>query len=192
MKKKYKQKKNINSLRKILHSRVFQSCLVGLAVLTVILLWVFREHLPTSSKYGYFGIFMANLVASSTLIVPLPGVATVFLGGSLWNPVLVGLVSGLGSMIGEIVGYLAGYGGRRVIADLNRKTWLIHLEGFFRKNGFLTIFLVSLIPNPFFDFIGLLSGALKYPMWKYMLANFMGRSIRNIVIAWTGAKFLPF
>lgn len=190
MKKSKSIEKIIFYLKKIFQSQIFQISLIVFVIVMVVLLWIFREHLPTSPKYGYFGIFMANLIASSTLIIPLPGVATVLLGGSLWNPVLVGLVSGLGSMFGETVGYIAGYGGRKAIRDLNKKTWLIHLERFFRKNGFITIFMVSLIPNPFFDFIGLLSGALKYPLWKYMLANFLGRSIRNIIIAWTGAKFL--
>lgn len=178
--------------KKIFRSKVFQIALVAFVIVVVALLWIFRGSLPTSPKYGYFGIFMANLIASSTLIIPLPGVAAVFLGGSFLSPVLVGLVSGLGSMFGETVGYLAGYGGRKAISKLNRKTWLIHLENFFKKNGFMTIFIVSLIPNPFFDFIGLLSGALKYPLWKYMLSNFLGRSIRNIFIAWTGAKILPY
>ena len=89
-------KEKIYFLKKIFQSQAFQIFLIIIVVIAVILLWVFREYLPTSSKYGYFGIFMANLIASSTLIIPLPGVATVFLGGSLWNPILVGLASGLG------------------------------------------------------------------------------------------------
>lgn len=184
--------KYIRIFEKILNSRFFGLFLFVLITVIIILLWLNKNLLPLSSRYGYFGIFLANLLASSTVIIPLPGAAAVFLGGSLWNPVLVGISAGIGATIGEITGYLAGYGGRNIVMKINKNIWFKYIEKLFQKSGFITILVTSCIPFPFFDLIGMISGAVKYPFWKFLLAVAIGRIIRDIVIAWSGAKILPY
>lgn len=168
---------------------------LGILIATIILLAVIvsqHKSLIALSKWGYLGVFIINFVSSSTVIFPLPGVASVFLGGALWNPVLIGIFSGLGASLGEVFGYLVGYGGRGLLKSWkDGNSWLKGVEDFFHKTGFVTTFIVSLLPIPIFDFIGILAGTLNYPLWKFFLATFLGRLIRNLIIAWSGSKVLP-
>lgn len=160
--------------------------------LLLLLIWSQRKSLIQMPKYGYLGIFVVNFISSSSILLPLPGVASVFLGGALWNPILVGLASGIGATLGELFGFLLGYGGRGLLRTIEHENhWVKRVERFFHKTGFVTIFLFSLLPLPVFDFIGIMSGALNYPLLKFGMATFMGRVIRNILLAWTGAKILP-
>ena len=163
-----------------------------LTIFLILLIWTQKEVFRHLTKLGMLGLFFINLLSSASIFFPLPGVATVFLGGALWSPVLVGVVSGLGAALGELSGYFVGFGGRGIIGTLDyKKNWVIRIEGFFTQNGFVTTLIVALLPLPFFDFIGILAGTINYPMWKFFLATFLGRSIRDFIIAWTGARILP-
>lgn len=154
--------------------------------------WLQRGKITALSRYGYAGVFLINFISSATIFLPLPGVATVFLTGALWNPLLVGLSAGLGAGIGELSGYLMGYGGRGLVVagqeDTNKLVQM--LKNFFIRNGFITTFILALIPIPFFDIVGVFAGAMSYPIWKFTLAAITGRIIRDVIIAWSGAEFL--
>jgi len=74
---------------------------VSVALLGVI--FAYKDELHNLSNYGYAGIFVVNFISSATVLLPLPGTASVFIGGAVWNPVIVGIVSGLYSSL-----FLAG------------------------------------------------------------------------------------
>lgn len=156
----------------------------------VFLIWSQKENLAHFSHLGYLGIFIVNFASSATLFFPLPGVATAFFGGAIWNPFLVGVVSGAGATLGETLGYLLGYGGRVAFSSWEKKKWFQKIEDYFHKGAFWTVFIFALIPFPLFDIIGLIAGTLNYSLWKFTMATLVGRCIRNIFIAWSGAKIL--
>lgn len=172
--------------------KVIRITILLVTVLLLILIWSQRQNLSSLSDWGYLGVFAVNLVSSATVLIPIPGITAVFLGGAIWNPYIVGLVSGIGSALGELFGYFAGYGGRGLIAILDEHPALRSIEDFFKKTGFITTLLISAIPFPFFDMIGIIAGALNYPIWKFTLAILLGRIVRNILIAFSGAKFLSY
>jgi len=152
-----------------------------------------HDRLDQLTELGYLGTFLINFIASSTVLFPLPGVVTVLFGGAIWNPILVGFFSGLGATLGEALGYFLGYGSRGFLKSYEKRTkWIGKVEEFFHKQGFITIFIFSLIPLPVFDIIGIIAGAFNYPLWKFALATLLGRVLRNILIAWSGAKILPY
>jgi len=144
---------------------------------------VFREQLAALRGYGYLGVFCIGLLGNATVIFPVPSLAVVFAGGSVLNPFLVGLVSGVGEPLGELTGYLAGYGGSAVIEDgahFERiKLWM-------RQRGFLTLFVLSAIPNPLFDLAGIAAGMVGFPVGKFLLACWLGKSLKATVVAWLG------
>lgn len=187
--KKYPKQKTDPST--IFDGKVFRLVIFCLTILLLLLIWSQHESLSKLSQYGYLGIFIINLISSATVLVPLPGTASVFLGGAIWNPYLVGLLSGIGASIGELSGYFVGYGGRGLTSQFEKTPWLTKVEQFFRKAGFITILIISLLPLPVFDFVGILAGTLNYPIWKYFLATVTGRIVRNIFIAWSGAIIIP-
>lgn len=161
-------------------------------VISALLLYIifnYREELKNLSSYGYLGIFVVNFISSATILLPLPGTASVFIGGAVWDPILVGIFSGLGSAIGELFSYFLGYGGRGLVSGIEKKQkWVKKVEEHLQKNGFWTIFIFALLPLPFFDIIGILAGAANYPIWRFFSAMVLARCLRNILFALTGTK----
>lgn len=164
---------------------------LAVSILLILLIWSQRENLSSYSRWGYLGIFLINFVSSATVLFPLPGVAAVVAGGAVWNPFLVGLFSGIGASLGELFGYLVGYGGSGLVASWDKRKWVKTVKSFFAKSGFITIFIFSVIPFPLFDVIGIIAGAVNYPIWKFTLATLSGRVARNVLLAWMGAKLIP-
>lgn len=142
------------------------------------------EKIKEFEKYGYPGAFLISLVSTATVILPAPGILLVIALGATLNSVLVGLISALGGSIGEMTGYMLGYSGRG-FARSNKM--LVRAEGWMRRRGFVTVFLFSLIPLLPFDVVGVVSGALRFPIWKFLLACFLGKTLLTIVLIQTGA-----
>ena len=164
-----------------------------LTSIIIVFLTYKAKDFESFTSLGYIGILLLNFISSASVIFPMPGTLSVLWGGAVWNPILVGLFSGIGASLGEVSGYLLGFGSRGFLHRLEKKNeWFLKIEYFFHKTGFMTIVIVSLLPLPIFDFIGILAGGLNYPLWKFLIATSIGRIIRNLLIAWTGAKFLPF
>lgn len=163
------------------------------ALLLAVVITIILARLPVPwekfKTYGYGGIFLTTLLADATVLIPFPGLAAVFLSGSFLNSFLVGAFGGLGSALGELTGYLAGFGGQAVIED---RKFYPRVEKWLRRNGFLTIFFLSLIPNPLFDLAGLTAGTLKFPLPRFVLACFLGKSIKFSLIALAGAGSINF
>jgi membrane protein YqaA with SNARE-associated domain len=145
---------------------------------------IFRERLAGLGAYGYPGLFLINLFASATLILPVPGLALAFAAGTSFSPILVGLATGSGSALGELTGYLAGYSGRGVVEN---QAHYERVRGWMSRYGLWVIFILALIPNPFFDIAGILSGALRIAIWKYLLTAWVGKVIKATLVAYAGA-----
>lgn len=135
------------------------------------------------SAYGYLGVFLVSLLASTVLFVPIPSIPVIFLMGAILNPFLVGLISGIGESIGEITGYTAGFSGRESLDNKQRYT---KIKGWMRRRGTLVLFLFSAIPNMFFKLVGIAAGAIRYPFWKYLIVVFAGKTIKGTAIALIG------
>ena len=59
-----------------------------------------------------------------------------------------------------------------------------------RRRGGITVFVLSAIPNPFFDLAGIVAGTLRYPLWRFLLFCWMGKVIKTAFVAWAGAETL--
>lgn len=135
--------------------------------------------------YGYFGVFVINIIASATIFFPLPAFALTFALGAVLNPWLLGLSAGLGSAIGELTGYLLGYGGQEAFKKRYRK-WLDRASRFAEKRGmFLAVLVIAASPIPT-DIVGILAGVAKYRPWKFFVAMTIGKVIKYTLIAWAG------
>lgn len=147
------------------------------------------DSLADLGRYGYLGVFLASLIGSATIILPMPAFALTFaMGGTLPSPLLVGLAAGLGAGLGEISGYLAGYGGRGVVENRESYDWIVRQMG---RYGAWAIFAAALIPNPAFDIAGIAAGALRFPVAHFLLACTAGKTIRMVLVAYAGAGLLP-
>ncbi|MGQ9599937.1 MAG: VTT domain-containing protein [Anaerolineae bacterium] len=164
--------------------------LIILAVLGISgAIFVFREQFAQLAAVGYSGIFVVSLLGNATIILPAPSLALVFAMGSALSPVWVGLLAGVGEALGELTGYGAGFGGRAIIE--NRKGYE-RLKNWMRRRGGITIFILSAIPNPFFDLAGIVAGTLGYSPWRFLLFCWLGKTIKTTAVAFAGSLSISF
>lgn len=147
----------------------------------------FRNEIARLQTYGLIGIFLLSILGNATIVIPAPVVVTAFVGGSVFNPYLVGVLSAAGATIGELTGFLAGHGSTAVITETKKYK---KIEGWMKRSGFLTLVILAAIPNPLFDLAGIVSGVTKYPIQKFLLATFLGKTIKFVTIAIIGATTL--
>jgi uncharacterized membrane protein YdjX (TVP38/TMEM64 family) len=57
---------------------------------------------------------------------------------------------------------------------------------FIARYGLFAIFIFALIPNPLFDLAGIAAGTTRIPVWAFLLACFLGKTVRFILIAYMG------
>ncbi len=55
-----------------------------------------------------------------------------------------------------------------------------------RRWGVWVIFALAIIPNPVFDVGGMIAGALRFPLWKFLSSCAIGKIIKNIAFALAG------
>lgn len=168
-----------------------QVLLRALAFLFVVavsaLIFIYSDRLVQLGAYGYSGLFLLNLLASATLILPAPGIALAFAAGASLNPFLVGLAVGAGSALGELTGYLAGFSGRGIVESDPQyervHRWMV-------THGLWVIFILSIVPNPLFDVAGITAGAMRMPVWKFLGAALPGKVIKATLLALAGAGMM--
>ncbi|MDD4859197.1 MAG: VTT domain-containing protein [Dehalococcoidales bacterium] len=139
------------------------------------------ERVAALKEYRYLGAFLVSLIGNATVLLPgivlpvLSGLGLVFYPVTgIMGPILVGVAGGAGAAIGELVGYTAGYSGRNILQS--QKKHYARLEGWIQKWGTLAIFFGALLPL-FFDLIGIAAGALRFPLWKFILICWIARTI---------------
>lgn len=149
-----------------------------------VLIYGIRERVEDFEAYGYPGIFLIALMANATVFLPAPGVAVVFAMGSIFNPLGVALSAGSGGALGELSGYLAGFSGQAVVENTRiYNRFLPWVE----KYGGWAIFILSAVPNPFFDIAGIAAGMTKIPLWRFLLFCWAGQMVKMAMFAYAGA-----
>ena len=177
--------------------------LILLSVLLIIaigaLFVIFKDELRNTEqydKYGYIIAFVVSFMAGATVIVYVPGVPVVFaLGGIVEYPFLVGIAAGLGEAFGEFTGYLIGRGGESYLNKPHSGRFqkiYSRIDGWMGKRGYLTVFLASAVPNPFFDFFGASAGATRMTPWKFYLSCAAGKIVKATYIAYLGYLGMGF
>jgi membrane protein YqaA with SNARE-associated domain len=173
-------------------SRTQQILLLLLAVgISLAIVWLtnrYQAELRNLGNYGYLGLFVISIIGNATLIIPAPVFVVACAAGVVYGPIGVGVVAGLGSALGELTGYMAGAGGKALIPQGRRYE---QLRRFMQRHGMLAIFLLGAIPNPIFDVGGLIAGALRMKVWKFVLAAWVGKAIRLALTAWACQSGLP-
>jgi membrane protein YqaA with SNARE-associated domain len=164
--------------------------IVGLLLVIGIVVGVFffyrsyPERIEALEGYGYLGVFLISLLLNATIVLPAGNfLVLATMGAILPSATLVGLAGGLGAAVGELTGYAAGYSGQAIVS---RQRVYIRLKGWVERWGMLTIFVLSVFPF-FFDLAGIAAGVVRFPLWKFFIACWLGRTILYLVIAWGGA-----
>ncbi len=159
----------------------------GIAI--VVTVFLLSDQLKTLQEFGYVGVFVISLLSAATIFIPTPGWAIVAAMATVLNPIYVGFVAGIGSGLGEISGYIIGKGASDTTNINERfKSW----KEWIRKNDFFAVAILAFIPNPAFDVAGLAAGALGIPLWKFLTACIVGRTLRYVLLAFLGTFLLQY
>ena len=192
--------------------RIILALCVFLVVLTpsVTLLYVSLDagKAATESwfgRFGYFGVFLANLVSTATLFVPVTALtaaaqALIVSSSASLNPFWVGVAGGLGMAFGEVTAYVGGMAAALIAREedlkapgrlqplvdavTRRVSWLMS------HFGMLTLYTLSAVPNVFFEVAGLTAGATHYPFRRFMVAVIAGKVTRGLLLAYVGEKLI--
>jgi uncharacterized membrane protein YdjX (TVP38/TMEM64 family) len=159
--------------------------ILALLIVVALTIYIFsiREHVSEFVAYGYPGVFLVALLANATVLLPAPGVAVVFAMGNVFNPFGVALAASTGGALGELSGYMAGFSGQAVI---QRTRIYTRIDAWVKKYGCWAILVLAAIPNPFFDLAGIAAGALKIPLWRFLLFCWIGQLIKMLLFAFAG------
>jgi membrane protein YqaA with SNARE-associated domain len=144
--------------------------------------WGWMADLVT--QYGYLGAFLISIFGNFTIFFPVPFTITIYAFGATLNPLLLGLVCGIGSTVGEFSAYLIGVGGRKVIEGRYEER-LESAKRLIQRYGAAIIFLFALLPLPD-DVILIPLGVLRYDLRKALIAAFLGKVAMCTVVAYAG------
>jgi len=139
--------------------------------------------------WGYVGAFLVSLVASATIVLPAPGLAIIIAMSPSLNPIALGIVAGVGSAFGELTGYAAGAGGGALI-PFERQAQFERVRQLTRQYGAFILAILAALPFPLFDFAGIVAGALRMRIFRFLLAVAVGKSIKYIILIMLGANSL--
>ncbi|MFH0890970.1 MAG: VTT domain-containing protein [Candidatus Liptonbacteria bacterium] len=168
---------------------VLISCLLGISA-------VFYFSSPDKiisyigAENGYIIIFILALVGGLTTFSGVPyHLVLISLASGGLNPLLLGVITGVGVILGDSTSYYIGYGGREIIPEKIRS----YLNKLFlfgsRYPRTMPIFFLlygSMIPLSN-DFIVISAGLARYPFKKVMIPLAMGNLIFNISLAYFGS-----
>ncbi len=78
---------------------------------------------------------------------------------------------------------MAGASGHGLIED---KSGYQRVSGWMKRYGMWAVFGLAVIPNPLFDIVGIVSGVLRIPVWRFFTACWAGNVIKATVVALAG------
>ena len=154
--------------------------------------WLLRGHIPAAEVVGYPGVFFLSFLGSVSMVLPVPGLAALCVLSGKLSPFVLGLLAGVGETLGEISGYAVGYGGGSVI---ERRGFYPKLKGWMERRGVLVLFLMSLIPNPAFDVVGIAAGSVRFPLARFLITVWAGKTLKGVMVGYTcyyGISLLPW
>lgn len=131
---------------------------------------------------GPWGLFIHSFM--DAVIFPIPAfVLQVSLSildpeAALW----LATIGYIACMLGTPFGYMIGqFAGKAVLNKILKKEWIDAATKLFQKNGETAILIGSFTPIPFKVFT-ILSGALRFPLWKLIAYAAFGRAVKFYVV----------
>lgn len=141
-------------------------------------------------RYGYLGVFFASLAGSVIPFLPVPYLIVVILLSGRLDPLALGVAAGVGGALGKATSYLLGRSGY-LISGAQTKKNLTFFGSFIGRYGDLGVFVFAVTPLP--DDIYLVPlGMVKFPFWRFMAINTLGKVILSTAVAYFGRTYFEF
>ena len=148
-------------------------------IATGLVLWTIGSFNIESA--GYTSIWFLAFIGAALVFLPVSALAAVCVAAAVdLNPFLIAVVAASAEAIGELTGYLAGMGGK---SFFEHKRFYLRFKNFFLRYAALTLLFGSIIPNPLFDVMGVAAGSILYPVKRFLLLVFIGKTIKFTWVA---------
>jgi len=151
-------------------AKIIGALLTAILSMTILYEVIFANSL--TENYGLAGVFFAALFSHLAIIargffIPL------FLSlTKLYNPLILGLVAGLGGALGELTVYYWGLGIKETLSSDEKDN---HLPKWVERYGLLVALLFAASPLPDTP-IMLLAGSLRFPLSKIVFIQVIGKT----------------
>jgi membrane protein YqaA with SNARE-associated domain len=178
-------------LRIALYVVVLAGISVAFFFLFPYLMRYFNIPIKDLASTAYLAVFGITLLCNAAVLVPVvyPHLTVMIAAAGYWNPCVVALVASAGGALGEITGYYVGYLGKRIV-DLEKAPGYDRLVGWMQRHGFWGILLVSSQPILPVDIAGLVAGASKLPLWKFIVPCWVGKLGKYLLACYLGEALL--
>lgn len=140
--------------------------------------------------YGPAGVFVVSLLGSVLPFVPIPYLFVVVLLSDTVDPLLLGIVSGLGGSLGKITSYALGRMGYRFLGE-TRQRRMDALREIIGKYGVIGVFVFALTPLPDDVYI-IPAGMMRLNFWRFLIANTLGKIILATLVAVLGRTYFEY
>jgi membrane protein DedA with SNARE-associated domain len=140
------------------------------------------------SSLGYLQVFVVSFLTSIILFIPIPYAP--FLVVATFNPNLdlnlIAIVSAMGVTAGRTLIFMLSYQGNRLLSNRIKEN-MLPLKRLLKKYGWIGSFLAAITPFPPDDIVIILLGMVKLSPWKFIITNFAGKLISNLIVVWGAA-----
>ena len=178
-------------LRIVLYLVVLTGISVGFFILFQYLMRYLNIPIEKLASTAYLVVFGITLLCNAAVLVPVvyPHLTIMILAAGYWDPFIIALVASVAGALGEITAYYAGYLGKRIVR-LENAPGYGRLVGWMERYGLWGIFFISLQPILPVDIAGLLAGASKIPLWKFLLPCWAGKLGKYLLVCYLGEAVL--
>jgi membrane protein YqaA with SNARE-associated domain len=158
---------------------------IVLTVLLVVVTIILLPRLVTLGPWGYVAGFIINLLSSAAIVVPGPGFAAIMIMAAKLNPFILGIAVGIGGTVGELTGYWLGAQSREPLQGNRLYGFLLIAMA---KMGGTILVLFGLLPFLPVDAAGVLAGASRYPISKFLIYVGIGKVLMSVTILYLAAR----
>ncbi len=138
---------------------------------------------------GYAGIFVVSIIGNIVPFMPVPYLAAVYFYASLVpgvNPLLAGVVSGLGATVGKLAIFLAARFSRGAVLSEDSARRYERLGKVIGNYGAIGVFLFAATPSPD-DAVIIPLGLMNYSLTKFLAGLLAGKIVISIAVAFAGS-----
>ena len=174
--------------------------IIAVFALSALLYWILQRfvkpHISLSNVVwvAYLTLFVITLLINLSFI-PLPfAVSLMIAAAGQYNPVMIALVCSLGACLGEMSGYYVGLLGKKVAVKTETRGYQL-MKKWIDKYGFWAIVFLSFQPVLPIEVGGIIAGAAKMPVAKFLPALWVGKFPKYLILIYAGLgliRFLPF
>jgi membrane protein DedA with SNARE-associated domain len=146
-------------------------------------MYLFLSMIDTNLEY--FQVFVVSFFTSIILFIPIPYAP--FLVVATFNSNLdlnlIAIVSAIGVTAGRTLIFILSYQGNRILSNRIKEN-MLPLKRLLKKYGWIGSFMAAITPFPPDDIVIILLGMVKLSPWKFIITNFAGKLISNLIVVW--------